>query len=316
MPTLSGSAALDTAIGLAFLFALLALVASGINELLARWLNLRSRNLEKALKQLLTKDPDTVRKVLTHPLVEVLGDPGKSRKYAKMPSYIPSRAFAVSVLDLLVPATESDDALKKVDVKGAGLPEGLTKSLEALVRDVGEERDKLRAGIESWYDATMDRASGWYKRRAQTFLFVIGFVIAFALNADAIQVATTLWHNPAQRAVIVNAAESAVSGQNAGGEQGGSDRDQATDTPSLDKLATRLQDVKALQLPLGWNNRAGDPRDFPDIGGGLLLKVLGQLISGLAISLGAPFWFDVIGRGISLRASGKKPVPSHSTITQ
>lgn len=310
---LSGSAALDTAIGLAFLFALLALVASGINELIARWLNLRSRDLERALKQLLTEDanrqppsgdaaPLTVSTVLGHPLVRVLGDPGKSSKYGKMPSYIPSRVFASSVLDLLAPATAVDSLV-------ARLPNGgLKDSVSALARDVGMERDALRAGIETWFDATMDRASGWYKRRAQTILFVIGFVLALAMNADAINVATTLWHNPGQRAVIVSAAETAASKQQ--------DAD-TVDSATLDGVAKKLQEIEALQFPLGWNNSRDDPRNFPDDGKGLFLKVLGLLITGFAISLGAPFWFDVIGRGVSLRSSGKKPPPeSQSPVSQ
>jgi hypothetical protein len=42
----------------------------------------------------------------------------------------------------------------------------------------------------------------------------------------------------------------------------------------------------------------------------VLVKVLGLLLTACAASLGAPFWFDVLNRVISIRAAGKAPEES------
>ena len=44
-------------------------------------------------------------------------------------------------------------------------------------------------------------------------------------------------------------------------------------------------------------------------------KLVGFLITALAISLGAPFWFDLLNRFVNLRVSGKKPGDSTATAS-
>ena len=317
MPDLAGSPALDTAIGLAFLFALLALIASGINEWIARRFALRAKDLEKALQHLLDRNPatdaakpPTAKAVLDHPLIEPLRQPGK--KGAAIPSYIPASMFASAVLDLLTPQTPGDDPFEAISGQVEKLPDGsLKRSLVALIRDAQGDRDQLRAGIEAWYDATMDRASGWYKRRAQKFLLIIGLLLAVSLNADAIQVATSLWHSPAQRAAVVAAAEKAASVDEGTSGTSGNEKVDV----HLDSTAEKLREVKALQLPLGWSNTPNDPRNVPERWD-ILWKGLGLLLTGFAIALGAPFWFDLVGRGLSLRSSGRKPPPASNTSSE
>ena len=36
--------------------------------------------------------------------------------------------------------------------------------------------------------------------------------------------------------------------------------------------------------------------------------ILGWSLSGLAIAMGAPFWFDVLGKVVNVRNTGPKPV--------
>ena len=41
--------------------------------------------------------------------------------------------------------------------------------------------------------------------------------------------------------------------------------------------------------------------------GSLFIKLIGWIITILAISLGAPFWFDILNKVASIRSSGTKP---------
>ena len=57
-----------------------------------------------------------------------------------------------------------------------------------------------------------------------------------------------------------------------------------------------------MQLPLGWTE-AIPYEQWPQ-------RLLGWLITALAVSLGAPFWFDMLGKFMTVRASFKpKPPP-------
>jgi hypothetical protein len=46
--------------------------------------------------------------------------------------------------------------------------------------------------LETWYDDSMNRVSGWYKRQVQTILFIIGIVLAVTFNVDVLQIAGKL----------------------------------------------------------------------------------------------------------------------------
>jgi hypothetical protein len=56
-------------------------------------------------------------------------------------------------------------------------------------------------------------------------------------------------------------------------------------------------------LPLGWNSQ--DARTVPRLAWPWVLKVLGWLLTAAAISLGAPFWFDVLGKFMVVRSTVK-----------
>jgi hypothetical protein len=50
-----------------------------------------------------------------------------------------------------------------------------------------------------------------------------------------------------------------------------------------------------------------DPRRFPRGGNDWVIKLLGLLVTTLAATLGAPFWFDVLNKIINIRSTGPSP---------
>src|SRR4051794_39525866 len=75
MPGLFGSTILEVAVGLSFVFFLLSLICSSVNELLASFLKLRARDLERGIQNLLC-DPNVAKQVLNHPLIKGMGNTG------------------------------------------------------------------------------------------------------------------------------------------------------------------------------------------------------------------------------------------------
>ncbi|HYT25249.1 MAG TPA: hypothetical protein VEP73_02015, partial [Actinomycetota bacterium] len=173
------------------------------------------------------------------------------------------------------------------------LPDGLPAkaALQAFEKDAAGDLAVFRARVEQWFDDAMSRVSGWYRRRVQLWLVVYAALVCVALNVDTFAIARSLWTNGPVRQAVVAAA---------GQERGA----------GLDGVASGVARVRALDLPITWagsGTPTSDPRRLPRSAGGWAQKVAGLALSMLALSLGAPFWFDLLGKVTQLRLTGPRP---------
>src|SRR2546426_924698 len=76
-----------------------------------------------------------------------------------------------------------------------GLQPVARDALTAVTGDVTKSLDEWRARVETWYEETMGRVSGWYKRRIRGFILVFAVLVTLALNADAVRIVVTLWRD-------------------------------------------------------------------------------------------------------------------------
>jgi hypothetical protein len=320
---LFGSTALEVAIGLIFVFLLMSLLCSAVVEYAEAKLNYRSKDLEKGIRLLLDqyvpgeistgkageKVNSLADALYKHPLVKSL------YRGEKLPSYIPSRTFALALWDMAFPAdaraaagvTKNLNAVRASVSGNTFIGEDLRKSLLALIDDAQGDFDKARKNVEDWYDSTMDRVSGWYKRRVHYILLVTGLLVATLVNADTINIAKALMLNDSLRAAVVSAAEKAAT----------TPTPAPTPTPADPREQARLAGAKihevraqlgSLGIPIGWVRNPtipDDPRRFPDTAGSWILKILGLLITAFAVSQGAPFWFDMLNKIIVIRSTVK-----------
>ncbi|HLN13414.1 MAG TPA: hypothetical protein VK587_09490 [bacterium] len=294
-----GSVVLEVAIGLAFLYLLLSTVCSAANEWLAGLLALRGSTLSAALRNLL--DDSTVDAIYAHPLIQGLS--GSSR----LPSYIPARVFATTLLDVLniADVATGPAAAAAVRARVDAIPNAKIRgALQAMLNQFGNAPQGLRRSVELWFHDAMDRASGMYKRRVQVIIFVLAAVITVVLNADTLTFANRLAQDPALVARVASAAQTAVQPPAPG----------AQPTPPSETQAEA--DLVALQLPIGWSlaHTGTDPRAVPTDVAGILSKLLGLLFTAAAVSLGAPFWFDFLGRLVNLRLTGQPPQPPDPAV--
>ena len=124
------------------------------------------------------------------------------------------------------------------------------------------------------------------QRKIQIALLVIAVGIAGIANADTFAVGDRLLRDDALRAAVVAKATAQANAAKGGGD-------------SVDDVADKVDDVKDLGLPLGWS-KENQPNDALR----WLWKVLGIAVTAAALSLGAPFWFDLIGKVAQLRGVG------------
>ena len=297
-----GSGIIDLAIGVILVYLFLSLICSVITEWISKKLEMRAKSLEEGIRNLLS-DPGGVGhslKLFDHPLIKGLSKNGKK------PSYIPSSLFAVALMDVLSPSDPIKGSRTIADLrKGASaLPnKDLQKTVLSLLDDAGDNLKKARENFEKWFDEAMDRVSGWYKRESKKIIFACALAVTLVLNADTISITKTLFRDPTIRAGFVATAQ------------------EIAKKPTNDNLEENQKNINLvkeemnrLQFPLGWTKDSvvalGWTKESFHIWTTLwktLIKVLGLFLTGLAVSLGAPFWFDMLNKFINLRAAGTKP---------
>jgi hypothetical protein len=371
-----GSVVLEIVIAISFIYFILSLVVTVVNEFIASLFSLRAATLRNWIRTLLVDD-DAVEKFYDHPLLKSIHQ--DFFFWSRKPSYIPSKSFATALIDQFAPQKEQElarAALKedktppdrdvrtlplaaieyvikknsktrkataeelmllliaeaKQDV--AYLESDALKEIVQTLADVGKlaETDEsmmefatklktyideaetgllaLQERIEEWFNGTMESMKGWYKQRMQIVGLLVAAVISIGANADTLTIANTVSTNSALRQQIVEAAESLV------------EKAEAEGAETTEELVNTLEEsTEGLELPLGWSeeelvrvfpNRVEDASDIiaeSEINPKLwwFRKIVGLLITTVALSLGAPFWFDMLNKLVNLKWTGKSP---------
>ena len=242
--------------------------------------------------------------------------------------------------------------------KGLGkLPDSVRESLAVLarraqtrVRQTESDINQLREEVSLWFDRSMSRTSGVYKRNAKGVAILIGIAIASFTNSDTFHVFSRLSSDENLRQVITKRAGEVVPAPNGA---------RPPLRQELDEIRKQTDSVlKNVALPISWspanlskqfdcapaapinrenvtseqewvtmfdsclNRQLGDrelsffekmqltaevalSRPWP-----MFKILLGWVLSGVAIAMGAPFWFDLLSKVVNVRNTGSKPKPA------
>ncbi|MBI5650884.1 MAG: hypothetical protein HZC40_10650 [Chloroflexi bacterium] len=266
-----GSTIIEVAMGLIFVYFLLSVICTNINDYVARILRWRSKDLHDGIRTLLN-DPELTNQVWNHALVRSMGGPK-----AKDPAWIPPNTFALALFDALAPPAGQPSGLQSVRQTATALPDGSAR--DAIVSMIDAADGKMadaRKGVEEWFNRAMDQVSTAYRQRMQGLALLVAALVTILFGADTIALANTLYREPALRAAVAGAAQNTqttVSGTPAS-------------KPS-DNVQGAVAEISKLNLPLGWN-------ELPKDASGWTQKIFGLLLTTLAASLGAPFWYDLL----------------------
>ena len=303
--------ALEVAIGLALTYLLLALIATTITEWITRVMNSRGKTLVQGIRQLLGEDATLTEAVLAHPLIKPLG---QKRRISgpRIPSYIPPALFAKALVDVLTQAPHISAANEKRSAVSGATPQ-LERALEALKsapQRVSAQGTFDVKSIEQWYDDHMERVSGWYKRHTQTVVLITAVALTLLTNANTVGLAQRLWTDAPLRQAVVESAKTRL--QQGPPIQTVEYEDPTTPkpskpVPSKEGNSNRIlpEEEQLLQGMLGWSGEGADYQQSRSWW--ILTHLLGWFISALAISLGAPFWFDTLNRLMNIRSAGRSP---------
>lgn len=340
---MTGNVALDVVIGLVFIYSLYSLFVTTIVEFLASLFSWRSRKLNAAIQRMLDDDTgkgfaDTF---YNQPLIKFLGERhSKIKQWLKIPnhpSYLQARNFSMAVIQMLHGDKDSSEfniaKLRSELETGTYKDTQTAKYLLSLLNNSQESLEKFKTHLETWFDDTMERTSGWYKRKATYISLVVGILMAMLFNIDSIQIVKQLSKDPKARAQMVELASHLSS-----------DTTLISDSLRQKVLSTQLAKLQSLSdtsmqilsvtrdpskafLPLNFYVKKENPtgvsaeKKIPRYVNWCLLQVekfmsfifnlwfddfsnfIGCLITAVALSLGAPFWFDLLNKLVQLKSS-------------
>ncbi len=263
-----GSTILETAIGLVLVYLLLATFCTAANEWIAELLGARAETLHATLRDLLDNQK--------LPGGEVLLSAFKSHPVvaahldrAEHSPYIPPRAFSTAILDLATGTVHGSLCFDDFEKGLAALPDGPVKTaLNALVQDSTGDLTRAQANIEAWFNDAMRRASAWYQKRTRKWTLLAAATVTVASNADTLRIVHLLRVEP-----LLRTAANMCPG------------------PGCDP-----------GLLLGWT---GPWLDWSP--SGWLSRLLGWVLTTVAVSLGAPFWFHTLNKLLGLRPGANSP---------
>lgn len=253
------------------------------------------------------------------------------------------------------------------------LVQGETREhIKSLLNDAQEDLVKFKVLLEEWFDNTMDRAVGWYKRQTQFILLLIGFFLAALFNVNTIQIVSKLSKDKDAREQLVQMATSYVESnpniiQNIDSiskidttfkakfdtlldvkRNLEKDLDDAhallgspTPPDSLQVKKIKISELNESEIVLYKKKQAYiviSAQDKISKKDSRFYKIrkkdegeityahfsswkyfwgnfFGYLITALAISLGAPFWFDILNKLVKLRSSVQKQTQDRQVTT-
>jgi hypothetical protein len=230
----------------------------------------------------------------------------------------------------------------------------LARQAQLRARQTSDTVTEFRSEVAGWFDNSMSRASGVYKRNAKGIALSIGFAIAAFTNSDTFHILNRVASDESLRKVVTDRAgqmrsltENQTSPQRPG-----------QIAQELETLKNQTDQVLSdMTLPVTWNpsnlsRQLGCPYDPTPIAkqdlpyailsreqwyqlyrsclnnpqaatdAPIWMQVLqmvnvkpfaflrmlsGWFLSGIAIAMGAPFWFDLLGRLVNVRNTGSKP---------
>ncbi|PSL45581.1 hypothetical protein CLV51_104287 [Chitinophaga niastensis] len=295
-----------------------------------------------------------------HSLIKVFSQEDCTRK----PAYLVSTTFSKIVLDLLkghevVPGENIRSKIQESLTTGTikwnpgnineqvihdTIIEKDTKAyLNSIWADAQGDVEKFRDLMEQWFNETMDRTTGWYKKYTQFISLLIGLVLAIVFNVDTLKIADALRKDPKLREQLVQQAGAFVAAhpdlnaelqtakkavkEKVTADSSITKKDSVIKVAgtNLDKRYDSLKQVMDSLNAAAGNLVSGDIVRTRDIlGTGIysvslmktgedwyslnvlwrfLQALAGWIITALALSLGSPFWFDILNKLMKLRSS-------------
>jgi hypothetical protein len=329
---------LSIAISLVFIFLVVAIMVTAFNQFVFTYWRAGAKQLESYLSKLFFNDSfwtETFNEIKKSPFISVL-----QKNPDNFPGSIPAENFTSALLASLGDDNMTIKAIREKLAAKKDKGSNFYKLMQSLLSQ-DPTIEQLRKEIDKLFNNAMVRLSGWYTRNAKIWSFFVALAICVTLNIDAINITKNLWNNQdkADRisSFIVNASKYMEKNDSSQVVfKDGIDTlvmlkaDKVNQQDNINKVISQMPDsalgkkpaqefvrsyniISSSGIPIGWtkDNMPGCKNNCMEFIWQWLLKLLGLLLTALATSLGAPFWFDILTRVTPLKKTTEpEPQPS------
>ena len=339
---MTGSITLDVIIAMVFVYLIYSLLVTILGEMISTWLGIRARNLRMMLERMLNDEGvepqgkiakfflyeseyfknSLAGRFYNHPSIKYSSESKKENRFFfthGKPSYISDSQFADTIVQLFRNKGIGADDLEKIQyaIRFNTLhiqPETLLHFKNLLV-DADNNIARFKEVLKGWYNETNDRATGWFKRKMQFILFWIGFLLAYSFNVDTISMVSKLSTDVNARRDLVQMAIAASDSNSTFAKITDDTKSKVSLPDSAAKEVKKSIQQANQALGLGW----ADVKPFHTFDCGSIIPKIypqfvpwcrefwGLMLTALALSLGAPFWFDLLKKLVAIRGVGIKP---------
>ena len=319
---------LSLAIGMITVYLVLALSVTAFNEAIAALLSSRGKWLRRGVASLFSNDASDrgdmaiACKVYDSPYIAYL-----QRGSRFLPSYLPAWNLLQGMLEAA--STTRNRALSTLDdlrEAAKDLPEGspIRVGLDNLLAAGDTTIEDFQKRYEAWFATFEAQVMAWYRQKTQLVIGGLSVVVVLSMNVDTLQLVNQLATDPKVRETLAeqgsqlarqpdlaaaNAMQPTASQPNA--TLPAASQPTATlpaaSQPALQAAVETVQQrsasLNASGLKLGWTERAWRSTWQSPLSA--IEKLVGLLLSAFAVSMGAPFWFDLLKNLVSIRSVGK-----------
>ena len=304
---------LSLAIGMITVYLVLALSVTAFNEAIAALLSSRGKWLRRGVASLFSnqaRDHGNMAiacKVYDSPYIAYL-----QRGSRFLPSYLPAWNLLQGMLEAA--STTRNRALSTLDdlrEAAKDLPEGspIRVGLENLLAAGDTTVEDFQKRYQAWFATFEAQVMAWYRQKTQLVIGGLSVLVVLSMNVDTLQLVNQLATDPKVRESLAeqgsqlarqpdlaaaNAALPAASQPTAS---------QPALLAAVETVQQRSASLNASGLKLGWSER--DWRSTWQSPLSAIEKLVGLLLSAFAVSMGAPFWFDLLKSLVLIRSVGK-----------
>ena len=234
--------ALDAVIGIVLVYLLYSMLVTLIGEFVSAKLGLRARVLRTAIERMLNdgyyqqKAPwwnplpflhnwisdgflyerkafkgSFAGRFYQYPSIKFLGKVSAEFKMPftlTKPAYISADYFADTLINLLKDKSRGladiDRITFTLEYNTQHIQPDTLKNIRNIFLASDGDMGKFKSGLIKWYKETTDRSTGWYKRKLQFVLFLLGLLVASLFNVDSVKIAGILSKDKEARSQLVN----------------------------------------------------------------------------------------------------------------
>ncbi|NEP39212.1 MAG: hypothetical protein F6K25_24970 [Okeania sp. SIO2G4] len=335
------STIINIAITLIFIYLASSFIIFAIQEKIILFFNLKAKNLKQVIYGLLGEEQQKgsfslterfYEKYLNLPLNPSLSSKRQQEKGGKLqagklsksmgPEQIPAEQFVADLITVVAEELKYEDKdfynkyeLTKIieDINGSDcrFSEKMKRDLSAMLQrainrfeDKGEQLKYLDKQLQSWYDMSIEYALEIYDKKRQYISIILSVIVVLMFNIDTVNIIdnlskseiTSTLSNKITEVIVSNSESNSCSQVN---------EDTEFQTCIQEQFATTFMALDGIDnLPIGWNfseplKEQFTPLNFPHI----IKAITGWIISIIAISQGAPFWFGILNNLINFKSN-------------